>query len=484
MRIKNKLLAVLSVICMAAGALYGSTMELNSAGEESITLSLFNRKESLYFWYTDESMTDFINSAAVAFGQERDVRVIPQLASQSEYLEAINEASLYSDQIPDVYMISNDSLGKACLAGLASEVQDSGDILNTGHFPQSALSAVTYKDNYVAYPFFYETSALIYNETYLEEWARQQAEREAALTDMEEDHSTEEEPSMEENNSTEGGYEEGGILDEEAVAARTQEYMLEAIPGTIDDILNIADTFDVPEGVEGVMKWDVSDIFYNYWFTGNYMIAGGDPGDDEQNININNTETVQCLEVYKALNQFFYIESDTVTYDSVVQDFIDGKLVFTIATTDVVRKLEEAKSNGSFAYNYGVAVFPEVSQVLESRSMSVTNVIAVNGYSQRKELANEFAAFLTNDYIYSLYERTGKVSANLAANTDNGALQIFMEEYADSVPLPKMIETSNYWIQLEILFSKVWNGEDAAVLVRELSDQILTQAGTVTIGLD
>ena len=77
--------------------------------------------------------------------------------------------------------------------------------------------------------------------------------------------------------------------------------------------MNIADTFDAPEGVEGVMKWDVNNIFYNYWIVGNYMIVGGDPGDDRNDININNPETIQCLEVYKALNQFFFIESDTVT---------------------------------------------------------------------------------------------------------------------------------------------------------------------------
>lgn len=46
----------------------------------------------------------------------------------------------------------------------------------------------------------------------------------------------------------------------------------------MDDLLNIADTFDAPEGVEGVMKWDVNNIFYNYWIVGNYMIVGGDPG--------------------------------------------------------------------------------------------------------------------------------------------------------------------------------------------------------------
>lgn len=458
MYFKKRLTAVLAVVCMTAAAIYGSTFEMTGVSEDKTGFSLFGRKETLYFWYSDDSMTDFVSSAAVAFGQERGVRVIPQLVSGSEYLESINKASLHSEQVPDAYLISNDSLEKAYLAGLAGEVEDVRGVCNTEHLPQAALSAVTYQNKLVAYPFYYETSALVYNETYLEEWAGQQARKELSGAE-----------------SGEGGDDGSAEVDETALAARTAEYLAGAIPATVDDILHIGDTFDVPEGVEGIMKWDVSDIFYNYWIVGNYMIVGGDPGDDKTDININNEQTMQCLEVYKALNQFFYIESDTVTYDSVIQDFIDGKAVFTIATTDVVKKLEEAKANGSFAYDYGIAVMPQVSSELESRSLSVTNAVAVNGYSRQKELANEFAAFLTQDYTDTLYERTGKVSASLLANSDQGALQIFMEEYAGSVPLPKMIETSNFWIQLEILFSRVWQGEDVPALVQSLSDQIQIQ---------
>lgn len=461
MHFKHKIIAVAAVVCMTAAAIYGSTREMTGASEHRTGLSLFERKETLYFWYSDDTMTDFISAAAVSFGEKTGTRVIPQLTGESEYLEAINRESLDEGPVPDVYMIGNDSLEKAYLAGLASEIEDVKGVVNEQHFPKAALSAVTYHDKLVAYPFTYETSALVYNETYLEEWARQQAEKE--LSGAEEG---------------EGAAEGSGEVDEAALAERTSQYLAQAIPSTVDDILYIADTFDAPEGVEGVLKWDVSDIFYNYWIVGNSMIVGGDPGDDEQNININNPATIDCLEVYKNLNQFFYIESDTVTYDSVIQDFIDGKTVFTIATTDVVKKLEEARQSGIFAYDYGIALMPDVSAELPGRSLSVTSAIAVNGYCGKKELANEFAAYLTSDYCQGLYERTGRMSANLSANQDNGAVQIFMEEYASSIPLPKMIETSNLWIQLEILFSKVWNGEDPSVLLSQLSDQILLQAGS------
>lgn len=465
MHFKKRLIAVAAVAVFAAAVLYGSTRDWNAEPEAGRPLSWFDRKDTIYFWYSDETMTNFVNSAAVAFGEREDVHVIPVLASGSEYLEELNRASVEEEQLPDVYMISHDSLEKAYLAGLAEEIDDVQGVCDTAHFPAAALSAVSYHGKTVAYPLSFETSALIYNDTYLQEWAAQIAQKEL-LGDGTED-------GVPEENS------DGIAVDETQLAAKTEEYYANAIPQTMDDILNIADTFDVPEGVEGVLKWDVSDIFYNYWFVGNYMIVGGDAGDDETQINIDNPETVACLEVYKALNQFFFIESETVSYESVLQDFIDGKTVFTIATTDAVQRLAQAKSVGELAFDYGVAMMPDVSAELQSRSMSVTNAVAVNGYSQHKELANKFAAYLVDECADSLYDRTGKVPANLYAATEAGPLAIFKLEYAESIPLPKMMETGNFWLQLERLFAKVWNGEDVTAQVQELAAQIAAQTSAV-----
>ena len=56
-------------------------------------------------------------------------------------------------------------------------------------------------------------------------------------------------------------------------------------------------------------------------------------------------------------------------------------------------------------------------------------------------------------------------------------LMIFADEYADSVSLPKMLETGNFWMQLEVLFSKVWNGDDVTTLVQQLDETIAGQVG-------
>ena len=479
MFLKKRIIATAAVIAMAAAAVYGSTQEMSQTQDTGERLQLFRGKETIYCWYSDEALSGYINAAAVSFGEQNKVRVIPVLTSDSEYLEAVNQETLHSAQIPDIYLLSSDSLEKAYLAGLATKVPDTEGICDTDHFSRAALAAVTYDDKIIGYPVYFDTSALVYNEDYLRTWATQQAEKELSGSSDNDEPVGEGEEIIEEDSLPEDQTTDQVTADEATVNALAEQYFAKALPSTVDDLLNIADTFDAPEGVEGVMKWDVNNIFYNYWIVGNYMIVGSDPGDDRNDININNPETIQCLEVYKALNQFFFIESDTVTYDSVIQDFIDGKTMFTIGTTDVVKRLEDAKADSSLTFNYGIARMPDVSAELQSRSLSVTGAAVINGYSEHKELADRFAAYLSEEYADGLYERSGKMPASIhaAENADNGALTIFANEYADSVSLPKMLETGNFWMQLEVLFSKVWNGEDVTTLVQQLADNMSQQLG-------
>lgn len=438
MHFKKRVISVAAVVLCTAAVIFCGAKPLGTmVNRPTKPVASKSGKETIYFWYTDENLTSFVNNAAVSFGEEKKIRVIPVLTSEGEYLEAINEASLHSEQVPDVYMIGNDALEKAYLAGLAGEIKDPDHICSEDNFPKAALQAISYNGKKIAYPLYFETSALLYNATYLDMWAQAQAEAESVEMELVGD-----------------------------------------IPSNLDELLYVADTFDVPEGVEGIMKWDVSDIFYNYWVVGKYLVIGGATGDDESQIDINNEEVINCLEVYKALNQFFSMETETVSYASVIQDFIDGKIMFTIATSDVIETLKEAKEDGSFAFEYGVATMPDVSEELQSASLSRTVSVAVNGYSEKKVLANEFAAYLVNVCAEDLYEKTGKISAKTDTTEEDGAVAIFKAEYADSVSLPKMMETGNFWLQMEVLFSKVWNGANVEKQVNALAEQINLQMNT------
>ena len=107
--------------------------------------------------------------------------------------------------------------------------------------------------------------------------------------------------------------------------------------------------------------------------------------------------------------------------------------------------------------------------------MSVTNALVVNGYSKHKEAANRFIEYLSREDGNELYEKTGKLPARIQSEYVNSNMVAFSQNYVKSAPMPKMVETSNFWVELEICFAKVWSGEDANKELRSLSEQIKTQ---------
>lgn len=474
MTLKKRLIMIL-VTAITVGGLYAagrfgmavSPKEPKEAQEESF----LGHRETLYLWYADETLTDYLNSAAVSYGEYQDaVRVVPVYTPGLEYLETINQASLQTEEIPDLYIVSNDSLEKAYLAGLASEVKlPEGVPSMEEQLPGMAVRAVTYHDKQIGYPYYFETSCLLYNKTYLEDWARTQivAKRDEDLAKeaQEQADSGNVEEEIQESHAEEE-------VSEEEIAAKLEE----AVPETIDEILSFADVYDAPEQVEAVFKWDVSDIFYNYFIVGNYIDVGGEDGDNADSIHIYNENAIKALRVYQNLNQFFSIDTKEISYDGVLQDFLDGKIVYTVATTDALSKLEKAREDGIFSYDYGVSRVPDVSGGLESASLSVTQCVVVNGYSVKKDMANDFAVYLTQNNTGDLYARTGKLPVHCEGDTfEDTNAAAFLEEYERSVPMPKMIETSNFWVELEIAFARIWDGADANDELRALSEQIMGQ---------
>ena len=110
MGLKERLTAI-GILAVMAGLVFGiagSGMEI-SVKEEPIVAE---GKDTLYLWYTDEALTNYLNGAAVTYNETHDVRIVPVLESGLEYLETINKASVEANE-PDMYIISHDSLEKA-----------------------------------------------------------------------------------------------------------------------------------------------------------------------------------------------------------------------------------------------------------------------------------------------------------------------------------------------------------------------------------
>ena len=511
--IKTRIIALLTVAVITglvlAVAFSGWEIKFPEEDEPVEDSGYIIGKDTVHLWYTDESLTDYLNYVAVGYSESHDdIRVVPVLVSGREYIESISEASMSDEELPDLFITTNDMLEKAHLAGLAEQIQPTDSVDITQKFPEVAIDSVTYNGEMVAYPMFMECSALCYNRTYLEQWARttleseiraqmaeeakeketeeKEKEKESESDSKSEDKKTDDKKSDEKTDADKSGDSEEEESKEPEVDPVSemvsdedvQKYVDENLPYTLDDLLALSDNYDAPEKVETIFKWTVTDIFYNYFFIGDSVNVGGPRGDDPNVIDIYNEEAIKGLTEYQKLNQFFSINTDDVSYSGVIEDFETGSIVMTIVTSDAVRTLKQAKEEGHIEYDYRFLPLPDISESHPARSMSVTDVIAVNGYSSMKQAANDFACYLCTQDALTLYEWTGKVSAQKDADfgEDGEAISVFVYEYVRSVPLPKMLVTSNYWVKLEMLFASVWNGDDANAGLKALSEQMKLQA--------
>ncbi len=427
MNIKRRFLSVLVILLIAAAFVYIAAAYGETAGSSSE--SVFSRKETINLWYTDDSLTDYLNSVCVAYtDSQSDYRVEPTLIEDTDYVQKIYDASKEGEEYPDLFIAGNDLLERLWLSGLATEITDTEHFSDTHTYCQSALDAATYQNKVIAYPMSFEAAALLYNVDYLQ--------------------------SMAEN------------------AGQTLE---ETVPGTMVDVITLANSYDAPDNVTAVLKWDVSDIFYNYCFVGNYLDIGGEYGDDTSQLHVYNQQLISCLQVYQQLNQFFSIDSSTDDYDSVIQDFAAGKIVFTLATSDSVKKIAQYEKTNGTTVNYGVTRIPDLTSDLKSKTMSITNCLVVNGYSEQQEEANAFAQYLLYQGMSNFFDQTGKAPAIAGYTFSDEHMNGFYDAYTDSAAITKLRSASNFWMLLENTFSTVWDGEDPNEQLRQLCQQLLIQ---------
>ena len=384
--------------------------------------------EKLTLWYTDEKLNPYLVEAAEEFEQQNHVEITLQLVTAVDYIEHINTASISDLGGPDLFITSSELLEKARLAGLTVENDSFTERELEDAFPQQALNAASCGGRLMAYPFYFETCCLLYNKNYVD-----------------------------------------------------------AAPVTIDDILAYADSYeggDETADVENIFKWNVADIFSNFFFIANYVNLGGPTGDDPSQVQLSADEITACLQYYQSLNAFFAIDAEEVTTENVLQEFIDGKTVYTIAKTDAIAAIDKALAaeeetvSGDGDRFYGIAQVPDLTAELATKGLSVTNSAVVNAYSAQRELAKSFARYLTFEKAEDLYGLTDKMPVRLGVEYENPEMGVLLEQYENSVEVPKLTDLSNYWMEMEIAFANIWQGSDAAAEADAVAQEMLQQLET------
>jgi len=98
-----KLIGAVCGVCAAGALIYAGVSAMDKAGVS--TDGILSSKPTLTVWYTEEKLEDYLSAMALEYQDAIGVRVVPVLKSGLEYLEAVNDASIAEESMPDVYLI-------------------------------------------------------------------------------------------------------------------------------------------------------------------------------------------------------------------------------------------------------------------------------------------------------------------------------------------------------------------------------------------
>ena len=54
-------------------------------------------------------------------------------------------------------------------------------------------------------------------------------------------------------------------------------------------------------------------------------------------------------------------------------------------------------------------------------------------------------------------------------------MSVLLDQYENSVEVPKLTDLSNYWIEMEIAFANIWKGNDVNTEVDSVTRKIMSQ---------
>ena len=421
-------------------------------------------EDALILWYTDSDYAEYLRDAAVSYEKKNGVKVIPMEVSDVEYLEQIQKASADGLRSPDLFMLTSDQLEKAVLSGLAAQVRDPDKVLNSAFYTDASMRAVSYRDRMYGYPLSYETAFVIYNETIMEEIAKNvilqgDPENTEGITLVDSDEEDGE------------AVEERELTEEEELQVDTLAKNI--LPTSVVGIMDFANSYSLPSGVEQYFLWDTEDVLYNYWFAGAYLNVGGENSDRTEEINIYNDQALYSLKVYQDFKNFFSIGDEEQSYDETIDGFLNRKYVFTVAGTDIISKMEKAKEEGKFTDEYDVLPISMLNSTMNSKGLSVTTMVCINGLGEDRIEAEKFADFMTNEYAPNLYARCEKLTAARLSEYPYPQMKSIEDYYEHTVSLPKMVETTNYYILAEMCFSNIWDGEDVNKELKALAESVM-----------
>lgn len=364
--------------------------------------------------YTNEKYKEYFEYCEEAFEKANptvDIR-LKYAQENSQYMQDIIEGSYSEETTIDVYMTSDSNLGTAYLAGVADKNPYAD--FSEENYCKAAIHACSYGDKLIAYPLSYDTTFFVYREGFL----------------TAEDMRT---------------FENLKLFGENADYS-SEEFIM----------------------IESIFRCDLNDIFTNYGFVGAGINLGGDNGSDSAVVEILTGKTTKSIYDYLALIDYFSINSEE-KYEDIINKFIEGKYLSTIATTyDLDRIIESGVS-------CEMGAFPDYNELDTSSPLSITQCLVVNPNSDYVSIASDFARFTTYEAAFKLYEMTGALSSRKNIKYENSELEKIYDSYEKSDCKNKFQYGEQVYPLIEIALHNIIAGGNSDEELKNVEEYMIKQ---------
>lgn len=179
----------------------------------------------------------------------------------------------------------------------------------------------------------------------------------------------------------------------------------------------------------------------------------GESGTDVLNNGMNSDDAIAGMKfMQEVLAPATGISAADMTYDAMDGAFASGTCAMII--------------NGPWALgnygdiNYGVTALPTFDDGTPTGTFSGVRCCFVSNYSENKEAAALFGAYLVSDEAQQLrYEITGALPS-IALDTDDEASAAFIAQLENAYPMPSIPAMGAFWDAGDNTWKNIWDGAD------------------------
>jgi len=222
-------------------------------------------------------------------------------------------------------------------------------------------------------------------------------------------------------------------------------------PESLQFLIDYSKVNEPSENVQYLLEWDAYDPYFDFAFISE-SVSFKKKEAEALEVLYDEEKLEMSIAFFKESLESFSLPIDTVTEESVMTDVINGVTLCAIVDSDALKQLEAAE-------DYRVMEFPSLNDTLAARPAALTDMILVNDFSEKANVASAFAQYLTLDYANELWEKTGHYSVILSEDANRNE-QVAYNSYENAVLVPNSQDAAGFWIDLKSMITNSFKDID------------------------